>query len=116
MLFPFGTSVFFLLIVMAVVDVIGSLAVSMQSRRRVVRQAAPASVWKPAPTPAAHIEPVIIPPAPAAPMEVHTEPEATPSPQPQVITAGDASITRSPYTPDASSNTFKTNADNQAHF
>jgi hypothetical protein len=98
MLAPFGTSVFFLLIVMALVDVIGSLAVSMQSRRRVVRQVVATPMAAPAPPRA--IEPVIIPPAPVSPVELRPEPTVTTPSQPQATAAGDATVTRSPYTPD----------------
>lgn len=98
MLPPFGTSVFFLLIVMAVVDVIGSLAIGTQSRRRVVRQDVPATVWAPTPAPA-RSEPVIVPPAPVNPVEVHAEPTFSTSKEPPEVSSNNDSG-RSPYTPE----------------
>lgn len=50
-LYPsFATSVFFLLVVISVVDVLGSIAISAQSRRRIARHTHPASETRREPT------------------------------------------------------------------
>ena len=98
---PFATSIFFLLIVMSVVDVIGSLAIARHSRKRVTRTVVATPAPSPIVEPATRIEPTIEPaspvdvrPEPVVPEELRTAPHATDAP------ANDTAPRKSPYTPD----------------
>ena len=98
---PFATSVFFLLIAMTVVDVLGSLAIGRHSRRRaaVATPAAPFVERR-------AVEPVIVPPIePASPVDVRPEPVVpeelrTAPPAAADAPADDTAPRKSPYTPD----------------